>query len=291
MNLAGALADADARRWLARLDPRLKLAGLFWVSALGILLDAPVALAALLLCVTAAASGLKLRASAWAFVIGLLLLVTWSTLVSQALFYSHQPRTPLATIIAPFEIAGRPLSGLRVYREGLAYGLTQSLRMLAMTLAGLTVCLSTSPERLLAALVRLRMSTALSFMVVTAVRFLPAMLTEWSTVRQARRLRGYRPRLGRWGGEVALLLPVLAAVLRRAQSLTASVESRGFDPTARRTSYPLLRFRAGERVVLLALLGTVLAIVSAKLLYWLYLGDLYYHPALRQLYSFVRLWL
>ena len=291
MNFASALADADARRWLARLDPRLKLAGLFWVSALGILLDAPVALALLLLCVTAAASGLKLRASAWAFVIGLLLLVTWSTLVSQALFYSHQPRTPLATIIPPFEFAGRQLAGLRVYREGLAYGLTQSLRMLAMTLAGLTVCLSTSPERLLAALVRMRMSTALSFMAVTAVRFLPAMLTEWSTVRQARRLRGYRPRLGRWGGEVALLLPVLAAVLRRAQSLTASVESRGFDPTVRRTSYPPLSFSVSERLALLLLLGTGLAIGAAKLLYWLYLDDLYYHPALRHLYSLVRLWL
>ena len=222
--------------------------------------------------------------------------------MGQALFYAESPRTALATLVPPCRIAGWDFPGLRIYREGAAHGLAQSLRMLTMMLAGLAVSLSTSPERLLAALARLRLSAGLGFVTVTALRFVPVLAAEWGTVRQARRLRGYRPRLtrpGRWGRnwhdavllELSAFVPVLAAALRRAGSLAASVTARGFDPTARRTFYPVLRFRRIERLILVGLLASGLALAAAKALYWLYVTGFYYHPALRGLYDMVRVWL
>lgn len=302
MSVLSALGDARGRGWLEQLDPRLKLAWLAWVSSLSLLLDSAPALAALFALSAASATALRLRPKGWLVIGGLLAAAAWSTLLSQSLFYAYVPRTPLLTLLPERQIGPWMFSGLKLYREGAVYGLAQSLRFLSMTLAGLAVCLSTSPERLLGALARLRVSVALGFVAVTALRFLPLLLGEVVAVRRAMRLRGYRPqwfasaRLWRtWpaaiGMELAVLRPVLANSLRRASALATSVTTRGFDPTARRTWYPDLRLRPAERLGLAALAATGLALAAAKFLYWLYLGELYYHPELRGLYHLVRAWL
>lgn len=297
-----AFRDAKASGWLAALDPRLKLAALVWLSVLSVLVDALPALAALLALGMLAASGLRMRPQGWLAVVGLLAALAWGTVLSQSIFYSQAPRTLLATLVPERQIGEWNFPGIRLYREGAAYGLTQSLRMLSVTLLGLAVCLSTSPERLLAALVRWRAPVAVAFIAVTALRFLPTLLGEWATVRTARRLRGYRFPWNRPAGwfvavpramlaELNLLLPVLSGALRRAETLAASVGSRGFDPAAARTFYPPLRFRPVERIALASLLVTAAAAITAKALFWLYVADAFYHPALRPLYQAVRDWL
>ena len=120
---------------------------------------------------------------------GVALLVVWSTVFSQAMFFAGEPRTPVFTLVPELRWGPMAFPGVRLYREGAWYGLLQSSRMVATMLAGLTVCLSTSPERLLAALVWLRMPAALSFMAVAALRLLPVLVDEWSTVRAACLLR------------------------------------------------------------------------------------------------------
>jgi energy-coupling factor transport system permease protein len=285
MNLASALLDARGRGWLGTCDPRLKLAWLAWVSCLCVLLDSLAALAALALVAATPAAFLRIRLAGWLAIGTVLALVVWGTLLSQGLFYDRWPRSMLVSLIEPRTLAGWEFSGLAIYREGIVYGAVQSLRLVAMMLAGLCVCLSTSPERLLAALARCRVPVAIGFVTVTALRFLPAMLAEIAIVRQAQRLRGARRLRGQMG---LLLLPVLASALRRSTALAASVTSRGFDPAARRTFYPELRFRPLERVAIAVLVASGAAIGAAKALYWLYVGDLYYASGLRELYDFVR---
>lgn len=289
------LADARGAAWLARLDPRVKLAWLVFISTLGVLLDRTPALVVLFLCAALPVTAIRMRPTAWLTVFALLALLAWSTLLSQSLFYAELPRTVLVRLIPPFEWRGRSWPGLSLSREGALYGLAQSLRLLAVMLAGLTVCLSTSPERLLAALARLRVPVAVGFTTVTALRFLPLLVDELATVRRAMRLRGYRAKkkLGRGAlrSEIAAFYPVLAAGLRRATTLAASVASRGFDPLGRRTYYPPLRMRHAERLLLVALASVWTAVAVTKLLYWSYLAELYYWPSLRGLYDFARLWL
>jgi energy-coupling factor transport system permease protein len=281
---------AHGRAWLAELDPRVKLAGMAWVSTASLLLDTTAALVALVGLSLLAVAGLKLGPKAWLLAALLLAATVWGTIASQALFYAGAPRTVLFTLLPPAEVLGWHWPGLAVYREGVWHGLAQSLRMLAVALAGLAVCLSTSPERLLAALLRLRAPTAIGFMAVAAIRFLPTLIAEWGQVHQARRLRGAA---GGWwiANQAAVLRPVLASALRRATALATSVSSRGFDPAARRTFYPPLVLRTGERFLLAGLLATLLALVVVKGLYWLYLGELVYRPGLRPLYDFARRWL
>jgi len=295
------LADEGFNRphWLTGLDPRLKLVWLACVSAASVLLDAPAALAVLFAFGLALASGVRISPRRWVVVVALLAAIAWSTLLSQAIFYSAVPRTTLATLIPPFEIGRWQFAGLRLYREGAWHGLAQSLRMLAVTVTGLVVCHSTSPERLLAALVRMKVPVAVGFMVSTALRFLPLLASEYSMVRQARRLRGYRIHPLRRGrglvaaarGELSLMVPILGSAVRRAAALSTSVTSRGFDPQAPRTFYPPLQMRRSERVGIFALLGACGLLVATKTVYWLYVAELYYHPALRNIYDFARRWL
>jgi energy-coupling factor transporter transmembrane protein EcfT len=300
MTIAADLSDAQARPWLAALDPRLKLAWLLWISSLGILLETTGALVALFCLALLSATGMRMRPRGWLVVVGLLVAIAWSTLLSQAIFYEMPTRTVLLTVVPPFELGGRSFAGVTLYREGAVYGLAQSLRMLSVTLVGLTVCLSTSPERLLAALAQLKMPVAIGFTTVTALRFLPLLIGEWSQVRQARRLRGYRysgwsllgPRCAtalRW--ELALFTPVLASALRRASVLATSVASRGFDPTARRTFYPELRFTAFERAALAALAASGIGLLLVKSIYLLHTSQVYDSTRLTPFYDFVSQWL
>lgn len=294
-----AIVDMPRASWLRAIDPRLKLALLLWVSTLSVLLDSIGSLGGLCVVGLLLASGLRLsRRGGW-WLAGLVVVVAWGTLLSQAMFYAGLPRTRLLTIVPAFSLGSWRVPGLHFYREGAAHGLAQSLRAIAVMLTGLAVCLSTSPERLLSALARLRVPAALGFMLLSALRFLPVMLDEFGTVRQARRLRSRGRPTGPWRprpsaalqAEAALLFPVMAAALRRSSTLATSVVARGFNPQGQRSYFPPLRFALWERACLTLICLTWLAACVAKGLYWLYLAEIYYHPALRPVYDAVRQWL
>lgn len=270
------LTENAARDWLAAVDPRLKIVWVASLSLLSVLVDSTAALAGLFALASWPLVGLRLSVRAWLAICGIVLAAAWSTLLSQAIFYTIEPRTALFTIVPSFHLGAWEFPGVRFYREGAQYGLLQSFRFAGLALAGVTVCLSTSPDRLLAGLVRLRVPVGLAFMAMTAMRFLPAMLDEWATVRRARRLRGYRgPQRfgpGDWlhaaRGELQMLLPVLAAALRRASLLAVAVSSRGFSPTAERTFYPELRLNFGERAFLFLLVALTWGVMLVKFLFW-----------------------
>lgn len=281
--------------WLSQLDPRLKLAALAAISIIVVLVDSLPALLAVFAAAVVLASGLRLRPRAWLIVVGILLATAWGTVLSQALFYVGDGRTVLFTIIPAGKILGQPYVGLDFTREGAAYGLMQSLRLLAVTLAGLAICMSTSPERLVAALSRVRVPVAIGFMTVAALRFVPTMIEEWVTVRRSARLRGAGCRGTTWPRrmklELALLLPVLAASLRRANALATAITCRGFDATQPRTFYPELRFSLAQRTALVSIVLLVAGVSLVKSLYWLTEGRIYYTTLLDPLYDFARAWL
>lgn len=278
-------------------DPRLKLVWLACVSTTSVLLDSVIALCVLFAVACLGLSRVRMRARAWIALSALFVMISWSTLLSQAMFYRLEPRTVLVTLVEEFSLGGFEFEGLRIYREGAAYGLAQSLRVLAVTAAGFSVCLSTSAGRLLAAMGKLRVPVAIGFVTVAALRFLPMLAQEWTTVRQARRLRGYRPR---WGpshlvatirGELSAWYPIAASAVRRSDTFATAIASRGFDGAARRTYFPPLHLRGIEIAALCALLVVTSAILFAKVLYWCYVGEVYYRSELLALYDFARQYL
>jgi energy-coupling factor transporter transmembrane protein EcfT len=129
--------------------------------------------------------------------------------------------------------------------------------------------------------------------------FLPTIADQWGTVRRSARLRGYRPRLWQlgtgvwhsWRTEAALLVPVIAAALRRAATLATSLTTRGFDAARPRTIYPVLRMNSGEQGALVLLFTGCLLLAALKSAYWLSVAGLVRIPALATCYEFARNWL
>ncbi|MCA9268376.1 MAG: energy-coupling factor transporter transmembrane protein EcfT [Planctomycetales bacterium] len=288
-------SGSEPRPWLARLDPRVKLVWLVVISIASVLLERTSALVVLCLLSALPLVGMKMRRGNWLLLIGLLLTVAWGTLLSQAIFYAYEPRTTLWQIVPPLAIGAYEFPGVAVYSEGAVYGLAQSTRFLAVTLAGVTTYLSTSPERLLAALGRLRVPVSISFLTVTALRTLPQLLEDWRQLRLARRLRGYKRASVGWHRRVwddlRLVDPLLAVSLRRAASLALAVSSRGFDPRASRTYYPAMTLRHWEIGVIVVLLTLAATLFALKVLHWLYVSGVGYAPGLQPLYDLVRRWL
>ncbi|OPZ15834.1 MAG: putative HMP/thiamine permease protein YkoC [candidate division BRC1 bacterium ADurb.BinA364] len=277
---------------LARLDVRAKLALGFAMSLLCVLADgvfmlAGLALAGLAVC--AAARPTRAQMKLIAFSIALL---AWGVVFSQSLFYDRHPRTVLLWIVPPNRWSE---DGLAFYAQGMAHGLKQSLRMMALALTGYAVCFTTEPDRFMRGLAAMRAPYALSFMAVAAIRFVPVAAREFAAVRQAMRMKGYRPfRNGvraTLRTEAASLRPILAATIRRSEEVALSIVSRGFEVEGRRTS---LRDEAMSKTDWVVAAGAAIAVAAAlalKTLSWLGQWGIYYHPNLRWLYHAAREWL
>lgn len=266
------------------MDPRARLGLLLCVGVLAVVLEHPLALGLLAGASVLALVGARVEGRWWARGAVAVLAVVWSTALSQGLFYAEHPRVALVH-----------LGPLTVWREGALYGLAQSLRFVAVTLAGLAVAVSTPSDRLHAALLALRVPFGLALMASTALGFVPTLASEVVAVRAARAHRG-RPvwRRAPWAWlalEVRLLRPVVARAWRRAQVLAESLDARGFDPTAPRAVRRPLRLRWSDGAVLSAAVTVTGALATARVLYLLYTSEVLYLPALRGVYGAVRGWL
>lgn len=270
-------------------DPRFQLGFLIFIGLLAILLDGVLSLA--LLAAAGLSRALLSRPTLRQFLILLFLIFfsVWGFMFSQGLFYRGIPRTILAVIIPPgAPIIGPLTGGLSISYEGVLYGASQSLRIVATLSAGLAVGWSADPARLLAGMTALRMPHALAFCITTAVRFLPLTFEEAHTALRAQRMRGLRPYRRPLQTLLRIAKPVLAASIRRSETIAHAAASRGYQPDLRRSSLRPLRMSFAEKSMLAALGAVFLFILAAKMLYFLYESGLSYIPALQGLYQFTR---
>lgn len=266
------------------IDPRTRLLLLIAVGVFAVVLDRAASLAALTLAtflpLMLAPIGHRWRLRAVAIVAA----AVWATVFSQGLFYADLPRRAIVTI-----------GPLTIWHEGVVHGLVQSLRFLSVACAGVALVATTPLDRLLAALLALRVPFPLAFLATTGLRFVPEVGREVLIVRRARARRG-RPAWQRspWAWlalEVSLLRPVVARAVRRARTMAESLDVRGFDPTAPRAARQPLRMQPWEPALLGSVLLLTLAAVGARLLYVAYVAEVVYFPNLRPLYGFVRSWM
>jgi energy-coupling factor transport system permease protein len=270
------------------LHPFTKFGLVFVVSGLGVLLDQPVSLAAL--SAFSVVIFLASRpASSWLKGYTLLLVTTvWGLVVSQGLFYQDFPRTILFCLIPPSET----FSGLRFIKEGFRYGLIQSLRFVAALSAGAYLVNSTSSEMLFRTVSALPLPRGLSLLAAAAVRFLPGVGQDLRLVRQALRLRGYRPfrrgLLYTLRTELSVIYPLLVRAVRDSRAVADTLLTRDFDPLrpSQRAFLPPCPRR--EIILLFSLFAILLAVAVLKCLFWAYIQGVFYAEGLRPLYAFVR---
>jgi len=278
-----------------RLDGRLKLVLLLALGIGVVLIDSPRTLFLVFLATLAGHVAARSFLSRWTLLIVFLLFGIWGSMVSQAIFYNQEPRSPIVCLVAPSTpVIGRLTDGVYIYREGLAYGAVQALRSCIMLSYGFLLCWTTDPRELLRSFTYWRLPYRLSFMAVTGLRFLPVIIGETLTVITAQRLRNPRALktlspAGVVRTAFQTLWPVLARSLRRAITLAMSVESRGFGGRRQAVFLPPLTFRG--KIAIAACLAAVVLMGVAKALYVCQYNGWAYFSGCRGIYDFVSRWL
>jgi energy-coupling factor transport system permease protein len=271
-----------------RIDPRAKLIVLIMVSIVSITMDNPTSLVVLFALSLIGYPLARIPGKNIKLLAILLALLIWGTIYSQALFYQQHPRTILLTLLDENSF-GLEWEGLHVFAEGIEYGAVQSMRLATTTALALLVYWTTDLSAMLSALIALKVPYGLAFMVITALRFVPLLISEAITVFRAQRLKGYAPfkPTNVFRTIFLALVPILANCIRRAAKLAISVEGRSFQPHVPRTRFKAdrLAFKPVDKLLIAASLLAV-PVLFTKLVYWLYTSDILYRSELRWVYAF-----
>ncbi|MDO8886227.1 energy-coupling factor transporter transmembrane component T [Candidatus Oleimmundimicrobium sp.] len=289
-NTASLIQPSIKKTFIHRIDPRAKIIFLLCASILAVSLDKPKSLFILFVvaissCIFAKLPWDKVRLLAIFVILGM-----WGAMFSQALFYAGHPRTIIFVLISSkTPILGAITDGLYIYREGFIHGAVQALRFSSMICLGLLTCWTTEPRDLLTGLVKLKIPYNFAFMTITALRFIPTVLTETKTVIAVERLKGFKPtKVGIFSSlktAISTLRPILANSVRRASTLALSIESRAFNPTAPRSHLRDLRYKFSDFLITGGAISGSLAVAAVKIMYLLYINEIFYSSSLRQIYQ------
>lgn len=164
---------------------------------------------------------------------------------------------------------------IHLSRTGIDLAIRGGVQTLVILYTGALMVMTTAPSALGHGLVwylnplrRVRVPVdEIAVMVSIGLAFLPLLQQELQRILLAQRARGADFRRGTWesriAGALAILPPLLASNLRRAEELAVAMEARGYVPGAPRTLLNAGRFGLPDAVVLL--LSLVAAIIAVRL--------------------------
>ncbi|SHE80197.1 energy-coupling factor transport system permease protein [Desulforamulus putei DSM 12395] len=165
---------------------------------------------------------------------------------------------------------------LSVSREGFILGMKLSYRLSLLILSTMLLTMTTTPMNLTAALEKLLQplkkfgvpAHELAMMMTIALRFVPTLLEEAEAVMKAQQARGGSVSTGnlnqRLRASVALLVPLLAGSIRRADELAMAMEARGYRGDTGRTRLKQFKYRPVDIIVLTVLIALTIVVAADR---------------------------
>ncbi|MCL5780696.1 MAG: energy-coupling factor transporter transmembrane protein EcfT [Firmicutes bacterium] len=165
---------------------------------------------------------------------------------------------------------------IHVSREGFTLGMQLFYRLSLLILSVMIVTMTTTPVNLTAAMERLLQpfkrfglpTHELAMMMTIALRFVPSLLEEAEAIIKAQQARGGSISTGslnrRLQASVALLVPLLAGSLRRADELAVAMEARCYRGDTGRTQLKQFKYRLPDIIVLGVLLTSAIAVAATR---------------------------
>ncbi len=214
--------------WVHRADPRVKLATVVTAMLLLLLLQHPLIFVAAVLGLAALYWSADLAASTFWRVGRTVLPVSLLLAALRALFY---PAGPALVAFGPLQITG----------GGMAQGATLGLRLLGMALVIFLWLYTTEGQSIVRGLVKLGLPYPWGLSIGLALRFIPTIRENYTTIVQAQRARGLDLEHTRGLGRVRALVPGLIALmvssLRASENVARALEARAFGAPGVRRSY------------------------------------------------------
>lgn len=162
-----------------------------------------------------------------------------------------------------------PLVGgwLPVTDMGLRYGFAMSLRMIALVSVLPVILTTTQPRDIVMALVeKLHVPYDYAFMFTTALRFMPIILSEVSTISQAQRSRAYATEgwnpFRKLKAFAPIALPIVFIAIEKADRLGLCMELRGYG-SPNRTYLRILSIKYKDWIAMaFMILVVILSIIA-----------------------------
>jgi energy-coupling factor transport system permease protein len=246
-----------------RLDPRTKFFWLIGITIAAVCINKPVLLLLLFFLTLSPLVLAKIPAKQFILIGSFYVFIFVGTTLSQALFYSPIAGTQLTVlfwILPPdFPLLGPATGGIPFTLEGALYGFIQAFRVLSMLNASVTLVLTTPLNRMVCGLRELHVPYLLTFMITTAVRFVPTLMEELRMITHAIRSRGIA------GNPFRIVFyamsPLILNSVRRCNQLSLAAECRGFGTLRTRTYYTKILWKPFDTTATLM----IAAIVSGLL--------------------------
>ncbi len=252
MNAVGSYIDRDSV--IHHLHPVTKNLLFIGTFVICLLTNHPAILAALFLCVVAVGAAAKLPIiqslkllKSVALLIVIFSLVIWP--------FTLKEGTVLVTV-----------GGLDIYSVGVWYGIAMTFRFCTIVLMSIYWMMFTSISEITLGLVKLGLPYKMAFSFSMSLRFVPLIINDLHTIKDAQRSRALEMDKGNLLGKirknVAILIPLSSRALGLIKQISVSLEARGFESgTGKRTSIsgrPFTGRDIGMIVTLACLFGILL---------------------------------
>src|SRR3990170_1368872 len=211
------------------------------------------------------------------------LLASISFFIFETLFYFgfyEYPEKPLTIWVWVFrpEYAGsQPIlgpiilgltggRGIVMTQEGFLLGIMVTLRFLITIFAGNLMLMTTKPKEILLALNRLGVPIKLTFVAMTALRFIPIITEEWYVILNAQRARGLKLKTldvkGTLGALAATLSTLVINSIRRARILALAMETKAFGANEKKVVFKELKMSQLDKALAITIcVVTVLILI------------------------------
>lgn len=230
-----------------RLDPRTKVTGALLLSALCLCFNHPLHLLAVSLVVFLVALSSRSLRNIYRFRFLLLLLFLFCSILWP--FFVKGPTPLWSGWIFEFSV------------ESLLYGLAMGLRLSTFVAIGLIFLSTTRNEEVTHGLIRMGLPYPVAFAFSAALRLVPTFAGAGATIVHAQISRGLDLESGSIFSRIRKFLPqaipLFIYAIRHTNLLAMALESRGFDPQAKRSFYLELRMGWTDYLAM-ALLGFLL---------------------------------
>jgi len=217
----------------------------------------------------------------FALVSGLLLVPLQTLFYYRFLLYGESVFPYALWIISPEAARSIPLlgqfilwatngRGIIASLSGFLFGLTVALKFVIVFVNGNLLVMTTKPKDIILTFNKLGVPFKMTFIAMTALRFLPMVLEEWTLVTRAQSARGLRLRKSHVRSLMKFLLTSFSTLIinsvRRARIMALAMETRAFGVSKRRTSLTELQMTRTDVIVSTAICFATAAILTLMIL-------------------------
>ena len=271
INVVNFMTNVDRESWVHRLDPRTKVALIFFFASVPLLFTQwqftlIFILLTLPLWLTANIDFRPMAGPLLSVAFMLVIIFIFNAVRGVSDLAETDPRLAYTWFLQ--------LGPIVVTSRSAALGFFMAMRLVTPLTIGLLVIATTDPTYLAKGLRKLKMPAELVFMVLAALRFIPIVTEQLFNILDAQTIRGVGS--SRLKQTRLLILPLFITSLRRVRALGYATETKGFGASKWHDFYERFDFSRIDKTILVALVLLLLASLTVRYGFGLGAGDAFY---------------